>query len=91
MRVTDKETGGALWLDDDCVIAIADDPSGTEILFRESADSVTQYKVVENFETVVGQIDPLLEGDTIEEVGANLLKGAASVPVSLLRRLGLGI
>jgi len=87
MRVTDKETGGALWLDDESVIAIADTPSGVEVLFRESADEVTSYTVTENFETVVNQVDPLLEGDTPEEIVGNLLKGVALTPVSMLRRL----
>jgi hypothetical protein len=88
MRVTDKETGRALWLADDNIIAIADVEGGTEILFRESVDEVTSYLVVENFETVVNQVDPLLEGDTVEEVIGGLLKQAASTPLSVLRRGG---
>jgi len=87
MRVTDKETGGALWLDDESVIAIAEVAGGVEVLFRETAGEVTTYVVAENFETVINQVDPILEGDTIEEMTGSLVRNVAGLPVSLLRRL----
>lgn len=86
MRVTCKASGAPLWLDDDRVVAIASVPEGTQILFDEGRQ-VTEYLVTENFETVVNQVDPLLEGDTPEEIVGNLLKGVATTPVSLLRKV----
>ena len=84
-------SGKPIWLDDESIKAITESESGgSEVLFQETVGTVTEYLVAEDFEALVDQIDPLLEGETVEEVAGSLLKGVASVPLSLIRKVCYG-
>ncbi len=86
MRVTQQEDGRAIWIDDELVeMVMEDDPVTTRIILKNHNHDIL---VAENFNTVVDQIDPLISGNTPEELATSLIGHVASVPLSLLRRGG---
>lgn len=82
MRATTEN--GRIWLNDEAIISVEEGKNGVIIELKDH-----NILVKEDFNDIICQIDPILEGDTVEEVAANLLKSAVQTPFSLLKRIGL--
>ena len=78
---TDVQT---IWINIDNVTTIAKSRGGNAVFyFTDGSD----FPVDESFDDIMAIVDPMLEGDTPEEIAANLIKRAANVPLSLLKRV----
>jgi len=82
MRYTDGD-GKRHWIEDSLIKHIDEVGDGCVITESDSQG----YHATESFNELVDQLDPIVKGDTPEEVVGNLMKSTLSVPASLLRRL----
>jgi len=82
MRYTDGD-GKRHWMDNELIKRIDESEDGCFI----TASNIHSHHATESFNELVDQLDPIVKGDTPEEVVGNLMKSTLSVPASLLRRL----
>ena len=76
--------GQTIWINIDNVTTIVKSRGGNAVFYLTDGSDV---QVDESFDDIMAIIDPLLEGDTPEEIAANVIKRAANVPLSLLKRI----
>ena len=76
--------GQTIWINIDNVTTIVKSRAGNAVFYLTAGSGI---QVDESFDDIMAIVDPLLEGNTPEKIAANLIKRAANVPLSRLKRV----